>query len=223
MNENKKSLYSLLIVATICAIAINAFFLFGQDFVKVYDNNLAADGESLITSKSYTELLSDNASISSEVIIYLLDEDYSSIEDSKTYEMMGAAGAIFGTAVMLIGFVLMLKKKDAKVICIGSGISCVAIFVLKHIITTIESSLRNSLLGTLSMLMGGSVVFNSTADTWLLLSLLCFGVIGILTYLYHKNDKIQVITVQTNADNAPDTYSTSPTSSSNDTTIQTSD
>ena len=215
MNEKKKSLYSILIVAALFTIAINAFFLFGQNFVKVYDNNLAEDGESLITSRSYTNLLSDDASISSEVIIYLLDENYSSLEDSKTYEMIGSAGAIFGTVVMLTGLILMLKSKDAKVICIGSGISCVSIFVLRYVITTIESALRNSLIGTISMIMGGSIVFNSTVNTWLFISLLCFGIIGILTYLYHKNDKIKVITVQTNEYNAPDNYSTSPTSANN--------
>ena len=89
--------------------------------------------------------------------------------------------------------------------------------MLKYTISTIEGALRNSLFGTLSMVFGGSIIFNSSADSWLLISLLCFGIVGVMTYFYHKDDKVKVITIQTNNDNTVITqYVSNSSSSDND-------
>ena len=191
MMENKKNLRNYILIIIIVSIFLNLYYFLNENYVKVYDNKLLADGYEEILCVDYFELLTQENSLSGQVMAYLIDESYSDVSDSKTYEKIGALGILFGTTVLAIGAFMVYKKKDARIACFGAVISCVSIFVLKFVVVSIEDAIQESIIGTLSMFVGGSIIFKTTADTWMIMSLVCCGMLLILTYLFHKKEEIE--------------------------------
>ena len=185
--EQKEYAFKGILIVSILMVLFNLVFIYSMDYVTITDNNFIADGYETFLTVKYSDLFSQESSISKQITSYLMEDSEATYgSDSATYEKLGFLCVVIGSALLGIGAYIFFKRKDFKLILAGALACCVGTIILNVLIQKIEEEIQKSFIGNLGMLFGASLIFESNAGVYMICSLLFIGALALLCYFYTR-------------------------------------
>ena len=180
--QTKDRIKKVMILLVIFLVIFNMYFYFSQTYISVQDN---LNDKHILTVK-YSELLDLDDSIANQICLYLTDEPAE--EDSRTFEKIGVYCVFASIVILILGLISFYKKEKYGLLITGAVASSVGTGCLYMIVNTTQTTIRESMIGTMESIFGkGSVLdIKSSAGTYAFIDIIVNVAICILIYYYYK-------------------------------------
>lgn len=162
-----KRLYRRIAIALAVATLLFAAYTFAfENYVSIDTDYVDLEEPVVIT---YQDLLSDEEGFFNQLYMLLLNEkaadEYINYEKAAIFSMIG------GIVLIIIGLFVFIKNDKYVILTGGIALNCIAGFILRTIVDEAEKAVSSSLLGSLEMIFGKAIKFDSDIGTFLIVSL----------------------------------------------------